>query len=292
MFVLFISMLHAIPILMVSRGSNSRSWTIATAVLMVVIGVATGSPAYMAGDLIAVGLALWLFFPKAVVSSSPAQQLSYPLASGDRNMGFLSAMRLSSIYDKRIESLGFEPRSLPPDLHSTICSSFERRAVRFADMGNMTGQLRSNVIEGAIEAAADLLVLCCIGPTALNRKLDFYPNGAADIISNLAKTWIRSGWPEGSIELMLVHTVNQAGFLNIEFAQALKAERARQMLKKEQEDSGSTAHNVATDVATGTATGYAEKAEALGAARLARAAARIAAASPVTPIGVILAKKD
>ena len=153
-------------------------------------------------------------------------------------MGFFSAIKLSSLYEKRLRAYGLEPRELPPNLHSTICSSFERRSERYADNGGMTGRLRSDFIGANIEGAADLLVLCLKGPRLYNvlnqaRGLDgrsVGPGGlsADEIINDLARTWISFG-VDGSIELNLMDAVNQMGRLNLDFANAFKAERARQM---------------------------------------------------------------
>lgn len=145
--------------------------------------------------------------------------------SGEQQMGLLSAMRLSSLYDKRIKAYGLEPRELPPELHSIICSSFERRAERFANMSQLFGGERRDFIEASIEDAADLTVLCGIGPNPYD---DMHIGGrASEIIEELARTWIADG-PEGSIELQLMQAVNQSGHLNLDFANAFKSERARQ----------------------------------------------------------------
>jgi hypothetical protein len=101
----------------------------------------------------------------------------------------------------------------------------------------MTGSWRSDFIEANIEGAADLLVLCLKGPrfyALMNnmRGLDGRNVGVGglsseEIIADLARTWISYG-AEGSIELNLMDAVNQLGLLNLEFANAFKAERARQ----------------------------------------------------------------
>ena len=153
-------------------------------------------------------------------------------------MGFFSAIKLGSLYEKRLRAYGLEPRELPPDLHSTICSSFERRSERYADNGGMTGRQRSDFIESNIEGAADLLVLCLNGPQLYNLKNQMRgfdgrcvgPGGlsADEIIEDLVRTWISYG-ADGSIELNLMNAVNQMGLLNLDFANAFKAERAKQM---------------------------------------------------------------
>lgn len=145
-------------------------------------------------------------------------------------MGFFSAMRLGSLYDERIKAYGFEPRSLPPDLHSTICSSFEREAEQNANTLRFVGSERKEFIETRIELAADLVVLCCIGPTLFKKQVGHdYTNG---IIRDLAKSWVNSG-PTGSLKLQVLNAINQCGHLNIEFANAFIAERARQESEKD-----------------------------------------------------------
>lgn len=140
-------------------------------------------------------------------------------------MGFFSAMKLSSLFDKRIRAYGLEPRELPPELSSTICSSFERRSEQYADMSGLLGGRRTEFIEANIEGAADLLVLCVIGP--INYDACNVGLSACETIKDLARTWISKG-AEGSIELKLMATVNQLGKLNLEFANDFKAERSRQ----------------------------------------------------------------
>lgn len=201
-----IAFLHAIPVLIVGLGSLNRGRVIGTAVFMAAVGVVTGDAAYIAVDLVAVGLALGFCLSKNDGDGSEVRQSRHqqsvsvnsvrqqgdsglssgrqPTSSGRENMGFTSALKLSSIYDQRIKAYSFEPRSLPPDLHSTICSSFERRAERYADMSGMTGSSRSEYVQESIELAADLVVLCCIGPTLFTKKGGF---DAAGTIAILAK---------------------------------------------------------------------------------------------------------
>ena len=152
-------------------------------------------------------------------------------------MGFFSAMKYSALYDKRIKAYGLEPRELPPNLHATICSSFERRSERYADNSGLTGHRRSDFIEANIEGAADLLVLCLKGPSfyaLMNnmRGLDGRNVGvgglsAEETIKDLARMWIDGG-PEGTLELKLMGEVNQLGLLNRDFANSFMAERSRQ----------------------------------------------------------------
>lgn len=243
-----IALLHAVPVLVIGLASNSRSRSISVAIFMALLGVITGNPAYMAIDLFAVGVALWFCLANVdkkahlpTTTSHSPEWVSLVAAhnakkfesqgsqthdfSQEKNRGFLSNMRIISVYDKRIRAHGYEPRSLPlPDLHSTICSSFERRSEQLADMSQLTGKSRSAFIEASIEGAVDVLILCCVGPTVFKNKCGYNPS---EIISGLAKTWIESG-PEGSLELRIVDEINQAQYLNKEFFQAFQAERTRQ----------------------------------------------------------------
>jgi hypothetical protein len=317
-----IALLHAVPVFVIGLASGSRSWSITTAIFMVFLGVMTGDPAYMVVDLVAVGLALWICLAsigdrptqraynrrsttwmslggsnQTIVNPRESQASSAhntsssktgggdetrptPTTSGEQQMGLPSAMRLSSLYDKRIRAYGLEPRELPPELHSIICSSFERRAERFADMSQMAGVARREFIETSIEAAADLLVLCHVGLESYGRGFGIAP---AEIIEDLARTWIATG-PEGSIELQLMGAVNQAGHLNLDFANAFKSERARQNVGIKLGRAigytgavvahGAIAATKATarfgeDVAIGAATGYEGHKERLAAARAA-----------------------
>lgn len=203
-----------------------------------------------------------------------------PTTSGEQQMGLLSAMRLSSLYDKRIRAYGLEPRELPPELHSIICSSFERRAERFADMNQMAGVARREFIEASIEAAADLVVLCGIGPNSYN---DMRIGGQASaIIEQLARTWIADG-PEGSIELKLMQAVSQSGNLSLDFASAFKSERARQNREILAHTQAEEARK--NDVAvTSSALSYAEHSARLAALRLATANAR--------PVSIAITRKS
>jgi hypothetical protein len=186
--------------------------------------------------------------------------------TGRQDMGFFSAMRLSSIYEQRIRAYGFEPRLLPPDLHSTICSSFERRAEGYANMNGMTGSSRSEYIQGSIELAADLVVLCCIGPTAFTAKGGQFRDST---ISVMAGTAIKSGL-ESSLETNVMNSINQAGFINLEFVDIFRVElkRQRQM------------NALREQVAP---TSYSDTAAERMAARYARAAARQAVRDLETP---------
>lgn len=148
-------------------------------------------------------------------------------------MGFFSAMKYSGLYDKRIKAYGLEPRELPPNLHSTICSSFERRATGYADSQGFTGQMRSDAIEGSIERAADLLALCLKGPQSYDlsnqikgfdgRNVGVGGMSSETIIRRLVQDWVNYG-VDGSIELKLMGAVNQLGRLHLQFANAFKAE--------------------------------------------------------------------
>ena len=139
-------------------------------------------------------------------------------------MGFTSALRLGSIYDQRIRDYGFEPRSLPPELHSTICSSFERRAERDADRTGLFGRARSDHIQQSVEQAADLVALCCIGPAAFTAAGGKLPE---DTVRNMVKTSLESGL-EGSVETNVMNSINQAGYINLEFVDLFRVELKRQ----------------------------------------------------------------
>jgi len=243
--IFLIAFLHAIPVLIVGMGTHTRGRVIGTAAFMAVIGLVTGNVVYIAIDLVAVGLALGYCLSKAddgngsdrqtrhqenlSVNSLRRQADAGPSNSqrhsttGGQDMGFLSAMRLSSIYEQRIRAYGFEPRSLPPDLHSVICSSFERRAERYASMSGKTGRSRSESIQASIELAADLVVLCCIGPTAFAAKGGQFRDS---IISDIAKTALESGL-EGSLESNVMNSINQAGFIHMEFVEVFRVELKR-----------------------------------------------------------------
>lgn len=280
--IFLIAFLHAIPVLIAGMGTHNRGRVIGTAAFMAVIGLVTGNVVYIAIDLIAVGLALGYCLSKADDGSGSGRQTrrqentsvnslrrqadagpsnsQRPSATGGQEIGFFSAMRLSSIYEQRISAYGFEPRSMPPDLHSTICSSFERRAERYANMSGMTGRSRSESIQASIELAAELVVLCCIGPTAFAAKGgQFWERTVSDMV----KTAIDSGL-EGSLETNVMNSINQAGFINLEFVDVFKFE-----LKRQRQMNALQEQSVATS--------YSATAAERSAARMARGAARLAA---------------
>jgi len=146
-------------------------------------------------------------------------------------MGFISAIKYSALFDKRIRAYGLEPRELPPELCATICSSFERRSERYADNSGLTGHRRSDFIEANIEGAADLLVLCVKGIRFYILHTERVGGlSATETVKDLARDWVRYG-AEGTLELTLMQSVNQLGQLNLGFASAFKDERSRQQVR-------------------------------------------------------------
>jgi len=135
----------------------------------------------------------------------------------------------------------------------------------------MTGVARGEFIQASIEGAADLLVLCLVGPKLYDRG---YGIAATEVIEDLARTWIADG-PEGSIELQLMQTVNQSGNLNLEFANAFKSERARQNREILEQKQADEARENSARVTT--AEGYAQHS-----ARFAALRAEVAAQRPAS----------
>lgn len=58
--VLFIVFLHAVPVFVVAVLTKSKVALTIAAIIVGIIGAATGNPAYMAGDLIGVCIAFWV----------------------------------------------------------------------------------------------------------------------------------------------------------------------------------------------------------------------------------------
>jgi hypothetical protein len=137
-------------------------------------------------------------------------------------MGFFSALKLSSVFDNRINALGYNPRSLPPDLLAQICSTGERYFARAADTYGLQGARKDAFIEKSIMGTADLVVLLAGGPAGYSGY-----SSADEIISNLAKDWLQYE-EQGTFFLQVLHHINQAGHLDTNIAQAFKRERTRQ----------------------------------------------------------------
>ena len=138
------------------------------------------------------------------------------------DMGFFSALKLGSLFDKRINALGYNPRSLPPDLLAQICSTGERYYSGVADTCGLRGARKNDHIEGSIEATADLVVLLAGGPDGYRGYCS-----ADEIIANLVKDMLQFG-EQGTFHLQVLHHINQARLLDTDIAQAFIKERKRQ----------------------------------------------------------------
>ena len=57
---LLIALLHAVPVFVVAAVTESKSATVITAVIMGAVGALTGSPAYIALDILAVVATAWV----------------------------------------------------------------------------------------------------------------------------------------------------------------------------------------------------------------------------------------
>lgn len=137
-------------------------------------------------------------------------------------MGFFSAVRLGTLFDKRIKALGYNPRSLPPDLAAEICSTGERYYSGVADNCGLHGARKDEHIEASIEATAELVVLLTTGPDGFR---GFFP--ANEIIADLVRDMLQYG-EQGTYHLQVVHHINQARLLDRDTAQAFLRERDRQ----------------------------------------------------------------
>lgn len=137
-------------------------------------------------------------------------------------MGFFSALRLSSLFDKRIKALGYNPRSLPPDLAAQICSTAERYYSGVADNCGLRGARKDDHIEASIEATAELVVLLTAGPDGFR---GFFP--AEEIISGLVEDMLRYG-EQGTFDLQVLYHINQARLLDGNTVKAFLIERDRQ----------------------------------------------------------------
>jgi len=67
---LLIALLHAVPVFFVAAVTESKSATVITAVIMVAIGALTGSPAYIALDLLVVAVTAWICLQNTTPTSN------------------------------------------------------------------------------------------------------------------------------------------------------------------------------------------------------------------------------
>ena len=85
---LFIALLHAVPVFLVAAVSESKSATLATAVVMGAAGALTGSPVYTVLDILAVAATAWVCLQNIAVT--PKSQTETPSKLGLFFSGMLS----------------------------------------------------------------------------------------------------------------------------------------------------------------------------------------------------------
>jgi hypothetical protein len=134
-------------------------------------------------------------------------------------VGLFTAVRASSAYEKMLEARGVDPRSIPPDVHTKVCSytsqQYERTAKMFSQMRGWTA------LEANMHNSAELVAFCVLGP-----KLFTEGGGDSDSATMstkaAAESWLECG-PEGSLDTMIIKTLDDANLLNSEFVAVFKS---------------------------------------------------------------------
>lgn len=127
-------------------------------------------------------------------------------------MGFLTAWKASSLYERMLKAHGINPRSFPADVSGRICSyamqDHERLVQQFPDLGGPMG------VEAAMHNAARLVALCVLGATNFKNV----GGDGVDVrtINQAAEDWQEYG-SESSLQTMIIKTLRDSGFLNDEF---------------------------------------------------------------------------
>ena len=97
---------------------------------------------------------------------------------------FFSAAQRAGLYESRLKALSCDPRSLPQELHAQICTFAEQRAEEVCNGLKLSGSDRAQHISQSMYDAADLLVMCLVGPSALAKKAGYDP---IDVIKDAAR---------------------------------------------------------------------------------------------------------
>jgi len=131
--IVLIAILHAIPVLVVGHKSESRRWAVFAAILMVIVGVFSGNPAYMAVDIVAVGLALWFVYsttdapvikPTREASSEQAPPTSTQSSDGAWGIVFWAlVIFLGYSYFQSNSRIKSQPQVSQPSTHVTTTNS-------------------------------------------------------------------------------------------------------------------------------------------------------------------------
>jgi len=126
---------------------------------------------------------------------------------------FFSTAQRAGLYESRLKALGFDPRSFPQGLHAQICTFAEQRAEQVCDRLKMSGGNRAQHIEQSMYAAAVLLVMCVIGPSATTKRTGL---SSIDVIEDAAKERFELG-PNADGDTLIISAVEKYVGLHEEF---------------------------------------------------------------------------
>lgn len=130
-------------------------------------------------------------------------------------MGFFSAWSAMNNYEAVLKECGINPRSLPADLNSRICSYTKQDHER-SFMGE------SIPLSFDMERAATLVALCILGPVGFSRYNNKNGISMGEPVMSAAEAWAKDG-SEATLDTKIIQTVSDAGLMNTGFADAFNA---------------------------------------------------------------------
>ena len=136
-------------------------------------------------------------------------------------MGFLQNIRLASKYENRLKLFGINPREIPPDVHSKLCTLCDREAAEVSNTLRMSSDQRSEHLEQSILDLADTVALCIAGSANFKRVTGY---SHSEVIDDLVQYWVNSG-PESTTRLQAIHAINNLRMLNKDFAEEFISHR-------------------------------------------------------------------
>jgi hypothetical protein len=249
-----IAVLHALPVLIAGFLSKRRSPAVFAAVVMVLAGMLTGNPAYMAVDVFAVGLALAICIASnegrgAIESKSdvdvrpskPAQKsfkqsigrFQDDTAPGHDSVGRSWTPYFWSEYRKKLDEYGVRLTVFPLELHRLICNTYQASAESFEGFQDRTIDEQRDFIDNRAENAAILTAVTTTGLTSQSELLIVENHRWANAVMNLHTLAVDSLTENPPIEIRLLREIDDAGCMNELFrdffwGQVAKSRQSRQ----------------------------------------------------------------
>jgi len=128
------------------------------------------------------------------------------------------------IYLNALKQYGFDTSLIPAKLHVAIMEESERDSL---SGGDWDGLDKNDVVEGGLSLTGELVALLVLGPSAFDSSGVRSFTNTREMIEELVGKWIAEG-PRGTFDLRILSHLDKAGFLSTEFANAFRAEHARQ----------------------------------------------------------------